>query len=212
MKKLSMKGFADFMTASPSRQRTILRHYKYPAEDEPRARILYYRDARDRVAAYHTGNHEPKWLISEATSLRGLAQVSTGHTKTRLNHNARALRAYATNFADRNFEILDELLIPLQFDDVVITVRPDLHVTERNSEKIVKLEFGVNPPSNDMVRIISQLMFEASEQAGMGLTASMVLFLDVPRGDEQRGARMGARMRSDIEATCQIIDGIWPSI
>lgn len=62
IKKLSLKGLADFMTASPSRQRKILRAYKYPSEDEARAKILYYREARDRIAAFHVSPHDVSWL------------------------------------------------------------------------------------------------------------------------------------------------------
>lgn len=212
MKKLSVKGFAQIMLASPLRQRTLLQYHKYPSEDEPRARILYYRDARDRISAYHAQGHGPKWLLEQAISLEALAKASSGPRKTRLNHNGRGLRAYAKHFASRKLEILDDLLLTLQFGDVQITVRPDLHVVERKKEKIVKLEFGVNEPSGDEIRIISQAMFEAAEQAGMNFTASSVLYVDVPRGVQHKGARLGSRRKGDIEATCQIIDAIWDDI
>ena len=40
MKKISLKGLADFMTASAFRQRKIVREYRYPSEGESRAKIL----------------------------------------------------------------------------------------------------------------------------------------------------------------------------
>lgn len=212
MKKISLKGFAQIMLASPSRQRTLLRYYKYPSEDEPRARILYYRDARDRISAYHAQGHEARWLVEQAISFEGLAKASSGPRKTRLNHNGRALRAYAKHFASRNLEILRDQLLTLQFGDVRITVRPDLHVVERKKEKIIKLEFGVNEPSGQEIQIISQAMFEAAEQAGMNFTPASIQYVDVPRGVLHRGARLGSRRRGDIEATCQIIDAIWDDI
>ena len=46
----------------------------------------------------------------------------------------------------------------------------------------------------------------------MRLTSSSVILLDIPRGEEHRGARMGARMRNDIEAACQNIEAIWDTI
>jgi hypothetical protein len=60
IKRLSIKGLADFMTASASRQRSLLRAYKYPKEDESRAKILYYREARDRVAVYRQSRPPPE--------------------------------------------------------------------------------------------------------------------------------------------------------
>lgn len=212
MKKISLKGFAQIMLASPSRQRTLLRYHKYPSEDEPRARILYYRDARDRISAYHSLEYESDWLLQEARALELLASVSSGARRTRLNHNGRGLRAYARRFSSRKFEVLEDLLLTLEFGDVRITVRPDLHIVEGKREKIIKLEFGVSEPSADEVKIISQAMYEAADQVGMGLTAASILYFDVPRGAQHKGARLGSRRRADIEATCQIIDAIWGTI
>lgn len=212
MKKISLKGFAQIMLAAPARQRTLLRYHKYPSEDEPRARILYYRDARDRISGYHALDHDPEWLVRQARALEQLAKASAGQRKTRLNHNGRGLRDYQKHFAQRKFEILDDLLLTLEFGDVRITVRPDLHLKERNKEKIIKLEFGVNKPSADEIRIISQAMYEAAEQAGMKITSASVLYFDVPRGAQHRGARLGSRRKADIEATCQMIDAIWDDI
>ena len=209
MKRISVKGLADFMTASATRQRTILRQFKYPLEDEPQAKIIYYREARDRVAVLHKGGKDRDWLLGQASALDTLAASSTGKTKTRLRHNARALRAYAAHFADRDFDILADLQLNLAFGDVVITVVPDLHVSEAGREKIVKLEFGVNEPDARAVQVISQAMFEASRQASLGLPTSSILYLDVPRGQEHRGARLGSRMRNDIESTCLSISAIW---
>src|SRR5262249_19128293 len=111
MKKLSIKGLADFMTASPSRQRTILRQYKYPDEDEPRAKILYYREARDRVAAHHSAGHHPSWLVTQAVSLEQLAANSTSRARTRLRHNARGLRSYAQHFGLKQYTVVGELAL-----------------------------------------------------------------------------------------------------
>jgi hypothetical protein len=122
------------------------------------------------------------------------------------------VRAYATHFAERRFEVLPELRLMLRFGDVEVSVFPELHVREGKREKIVKLEFSATPPELNRIRVISQAMFEAAEVAGLGISSSQVLYLDVPRGNEHRGARLGARMRNDIEATCQIISAIWDTL
>ncbi len=83
---------------------------------------------------------------------------------------------------------------------------------EGKNEKVIKLEFGVDPPSETEVKVISQLMFEAVHAVGLRLPAAGVLYLDVQRGKEHRGARAGSRMKSDIEAACKTISNIWDSI
>ena len=212
MKQISVKGLADFMAAGPSKQRTIIRRYKYPTEDEARAMRTYYREAKDVVEAHHRRGGDSTWLIDEAARLESLAGYLEGQSRTRLRHNVRGLRAYGANFAMRPFEILPGIKAPLTFGDIRISVVPDLHVREGRNEKVIKLEFGVDGPSETEVKVISQLMFEAVHAAGLPLPAAGVLYLDIQRGKEHRGARAGSRMKSEIEAACKTISNIWDSI
>jgi hypothetical protein len=212
MKKLSLKGLADYMTAEAARQRTILRQYKYPSEDDARVKIMYYREARDRISAFHRGRENPNWLLNNADQLQTLASLSRGSTRTRLNHNARVLRSYKRYFSEKEYEVLKDLNLELSYGDVIITVRPDLHVREGRREKIIKYEFGVEAPIHREINIISQIMFESANNNGMALSSANVLYIDITRGHEHHGARLKARMARDVEATCQNISAIWDSI
>jgi len=212
MKRISLKGLADFMTSTAVRQRSILRQYKYPQEDEARAKILYYRDARDRIAAFHRSEHPAPWLEEQASQLSSLAAISIGTTKGRLQHNARGLRAYAANFSTRRLELLPDVTCFLTYGDVTVSVRPDLHVRERGREKLIKLEFATEAPPPRLLRIITQSMFEAAELSGMALPTSSILCFDVPRGQEVRGARVGSRMRRELQAVCANISSIWDTV
>ena len=210
MIKLSLKGLADFMTSGPRRQRNILRNYKYP--DEGFFPATYYKEARLHIDAYHKYNRQPNWLSKIEQGLRLEAAHSSGRTVDRLKNNARILRHYRNHFSEKKYELLDDLLLTLSFHDVIITVTPDLHVLESNTEKLVKLEFTSKKPKDTVRLIITQALFEASEQAGMGLSSRQILYVDIPRGLEHLGARMGSRRRSEIEAACQNISAIWPTI
>jgi hypothetical protein len=212
MIKLSVKGFADFMTSGPAKQRNILRQYKYPDEDEAHARILYYREARDRIAGYHKGRESPDWLATQSGNLSSLAALSAGRTRARLNHNARALTAYHAHFGNREFEMLEDLVLRFTLEEVTITVAPDLHVREGGVEKMIRLEFGKDHPPERLIKIIAQLMYQTASDAGMNLKSSSVLCFDVPRGSVYKGAAVRSRLMKDIEATCQNISALWPSI
>ena len=133
-------------------------------------------------------------------------------TRSRLNNNARAVRQYAENFGARKFTILDDLKLSLIFGNVRVTVMPDLHVREASKERIVKLGFSRTEPDGEVVRIISQSMFEAYRTAEGAITSSNVLYLDVARGIEHRGARVGARLMTDIKAACENIEALWNTI
>lgn len=209
MIKLSMWGLADYMTSNPAKQRSILRQYKYPGDDEARAKVLYYREARDIIAAYHGGDCVPDWLEERAIELDSLARLSTGRTKTRLRHNSRTIRDYAETFAGRKFEILQDVRLTWEHGGVRVSVVPDLHVREKRIERIIKLGFAKDEPDPARVKIAGQLMYQAAEDVGMGLNSAGVLFLDIARGLEYRGARAGSRTIADLQAACETIRDVW---
>jgi hypothetical protein len=212
-KQFSIKGLADYMAATPGRQRTILRHHKYPSEDEAAAKTLYYQPARERIVRHHQHGHPVGWLSDQADRLDEQAAASDSDGRARrLRNNAKALRAYAENFGNRKFEILGPVRLGLRYADVRVSAAPDLHVREKGVEKIIKLEFGAEEPDEITVKVISQGLFEAAQREGFAFRAADVLYLDVPRGKTHRGARLGARLSGDIEATCLNISAIWDTL
>jgi hypothetical protein len=87
-----------------------------------------------------------------------------------------------------------------------------LHVWEKGRTKIIKLGFTPKEPAEQMIRIITQGMYEAASIAELGLKSADVLYFDVRRGEVHKGARVGARLKSEIQAACQNISAIWDQI
>jgi hypothetical protein len=212
MKRISVKGLAEFMAANDAKRRTVVRRFKYPREDEAFAMIKYYQEARDAISAYHSGKRDSTWLHNVANQLEAVARSVTGHSRTRVRHNARAVHAYATNFAGREFEVLTTPRLRLNYSGVTISVVPDLRVREQSQDKIIKLEFGKDAPAEREIKVMSQILFEAARLGGLQIPARSVLYLDVARGAEHRGARLGAQLANDIEAACETISDIWDRI
>lgn len=212
MIKISVKGLAKFMVSSPAAQRKVLQDYKFPDEDEPKAMRLYYGEAVDCIKAYHLRQLPVNWLREQADRVNQLASTVGGMSETRLKNNVRGLRQYADNFARRQFTILGDLRLGLVFGGVRVTVVPDLHVREGSKEKIVKLDFAKAQPDEGLIKIIVQSMFEAFRVDQGSITPSSVLYLDVARGDEYRGARVGSRLLRDMRAACKNIEALWSTI
>jgi hypothetical protein len=173
---------------------------------------LYYKESRDLISAFHRHGHDVGWLSERAELLRQQAAVATQSSAARLRHNIRAVRSYERNFGTRSFEPLGPLRLKLEFHGVRVSINPDLHVVEDGKEKVVKLDFGVKPPIPELAKIISQATFEAAAGHVKGLTSSSILYLDVGRGKEYRGARAGARTMREIEAACLNISALWDGI
>ncbi len=208
---ISLKGLAKFMTASAAQQRKILRDYKYPNE-EGHAQAIYYREARDCIRTYHQKKHPQGWLTDTVDKLKDTASILGGASKIRLTHNARAIAQYAASFGTRAFTVLQEAEISLTISGVKVKINPDLHIQDHSQKKVLKLEFSSNPPDARLISIICQCMYEGLLQSGVSARPSSVVYLDVPRGHEHKGARQGARMRREIEAACQNISALWPTI
>ena len=210
--KISIKGLAKFMTATPSGQRKILRDFKFPDDNEPKAMRLYYGEAVDAIKAYHLKNHSRQWLLDQAELLADLGTSLGGMSTTRLRNNARGLRDYADNFSRRRFEIKPDLRLQLVHNNVRVSVVPDLHVVETGKEKIIKLDFARDEADELQSRIVSQFMFEAFRRTRGKITPASVLYLHVSSGLEHRGARVGARLLNDMRAACDNISALWDTI
>lgn len=212
IKKLSLKGFAAFTIASPTKKVSILHDYKYPSSNNAHAKIIYYQKARNKIVEYHKLDRDESWLENEAMSIDSLVMLSTGPSKTRLKNNARGLRQYSKYFADKKFIILDDFNRKFIIDDVSISVRPDLHILENGIEKLIKFEFTEIKPKNSFIKIINQCMYEAANTAGLMLPASSILLFDIPRGETYHLAKEGKKPYAEIKDTCQTISTLWDTI
>lgn len=211
MIKVSVKGLAKFMTASAAGQRKVLRDYKYP-DEEGLAQAAYYREARDLIAEYHRKGHQPSWLNEKADVLAVTADAIGGRVGTRMRHNVRALGAYAVNFPATKFEVLAEKKFVVTHGAVSVSIVPDLHARESGRERFIKFEFGAKEPDASVIRIVSQVMFEAVSKSGILVKPGDIQFIDVARGVRHKGARAGSRMVSEIGAACENIAALWPTI
>ena len=213
MISITVKGLAKFMTASLAQQRKVVRDFKYPKLDESAAQQKYYKEARVIITAYHKAGRLPEWLLQKAAQLQAMAQEQrSSRSRTRLNHNARAVRAYHQHFRRKQFEILQGESLYFDSGNVRVKVTPDLRVIESGVQKIIKLEFSSDEPSDHLVKIVSQVMYESANRNGTPFPSSSILYYDVPRGAAHKGARARTRMLGNIEAACATIENIWEAI
>ncbi len=200
------------MTGTNAAQRKTVHEFKYPNEEESAAQQKYYREAKRFIKAHHEHKHQTGWLSQHAQTLFAKAQQETGPRRVRLNNNARSLKDYEQHFSKQQLTVLNDVTLTLQIHGVKIKVTPDLHVTEKGQEKIIKLDFTAAAPDKIQSRIIAQVMYEAANANGSNIPGNAVLYLDLARGNTHRGARAGSRMNNEIEAACATITAIWNTI
>ena len=210
--RITAKGLAEFATATELGKRKVLRDFKFP-DPEGQARATYYREARETVRTHHAERRDAAWLASRARRLaEQAAALESPRSRARLANNARGIAQYAANFADREFDVQPGLRFSLTYGAVLVAVTPDLVVVEGGVPKIIKLEFSEKVPDTRVFRMMSQLLYEAALQGGLVLRSNAALYLDVARGKEHRGARVGARMAREIAAACENVAALWDGI
>jgi hypothetical protein len=209
--RISVKGLAKFMTSGAASQRKILHDFKFP-NPEGGIQAAYYSEARRAIAAFHSSENDPAVIAEEVENLRDKAYQAAGRSRTRLEHNIRALQSYLRNFGREKFKVLATPNLSLSHGHLVVGATPDLCVRRDGRRTLIKLDLGVKEPDAKHINIILQVIFDAAVASGLTLQPKDVIYLDVPRANAHQGAKIRARLRTEIEATCENIEALWPTI
>lgn len=211
--RFSIKQIAEFMTSSPTAQRRILHSAKYSDEEEPQAKIHYYDKAIRAIKTLHKENKEPSYLLTLADRLISEADREPKDGKARImRSNARVLSAYANTLATQKLEILPRQTFLLAMKEMDVNATPDLLIKTKSGIRFIKFDFTEKGWKLEMRKIVLQGVFEAVSKAIPTISPHDVVVQHIQSGKEYVGARMGSRLRSDIEYTCANIVAIWPTI
>lgn len=212
-KRLTAKAFADFVTASPARKRTILKNCKYPKKKESQIITLYYNEALRIIRSYHQHANDPA-VINQATRRLRLEQENAESTqkKIRLSHNIRAIETYLQVFGGNKFTVLPRPRLKLSVGDILISASPDLAVNEKGNLKLIKLGVVTQRLPPDLIAIMLQVILDAAIAAGIHVNAENVQYLDIARAEILRPPRDEITSRRTIENGCEDIQSLWGSL
>ncbi|MFC6647321.1 hypothetical protein ACFQBQ_17440 [Granulicella cerasi] len=212
--RISVNGLAEFMKAGASRQRAMLRNYKFQfdANGHKRPQIVRYSEARAAIKKFHESGNDMGLLISAAVKLQKKEAAEPDRDSSRLRDNIRAIESYATHFGNSKFQIIDSPKPVYTHGTVDVTATPDLYVDDQGTPKIVKLHFSRTEPDQDHINIVLKVMHEAVTSCGINVHPRDVIYLDIARNRHYTGAKLNKRLKSDIDAACDTIADIWPKI
>ena len=202
------------MTANALEQRKILHAYKYPDDPANTPRIQYYREARAAIRDFYKQNRPTAWLAARAQRLRlGVAAGTSG--ASRREKNAQAIEHFVQHYSQEPLLYQGSLALSLRISRIQVDVTPDLHVLRRHRNKLISLEFATSLSSQehaDRFKIVGRIMLEAARHKGMGVTKSDVVCYEVATGKQHRNSSSGVRIMKQLNAVCQNIEGIWPTL
>ncbi len=212
--QISVSGLAKFMKASSAAQRTLLRNQKfqYTADGKKRPQIVRYSEARTAIRKYHESGNEVSVLL---TAIEALLKKEIEHPEkdaSRIKDNVRAVNTYMTHFSRNKFTVLETPKPKYQHGEVIVSATPDLYVDEGGRKKLIKLDFSLPKPDEEVVQIILKVMHEAAAADGLGVQPRDLIYLDVSRQTQHSGKELNKRLKRDIDAACETIADIWPRI
>jgi hypothetical protein len=218
---ISVNKLAEFMTASPARQRQILKDRKYPTEYKG----MYYKEAAESIAQVIASNLEDVAALGNQKLV--LEQIVTDKigTQRRIQSNIDALEGFET--------MLDKIELygcaaelgahapqKLKFYGVEVSVRPEVILKRdgKSSQLIgaMKLHFPRQFPLNDVAAgFVSAVLQEWCRNcmADHGLPqGDFCAVVDVGSRSFFPGVKATAMRLKQVEAACQNIAALWPSI
>ena len=139
--RISVTGLAEFMKAGSSRQRAMLRNYKFQYDQQGRKRpqIVRYSEARAAIKKYHASDNNVGLLIEAVRRLQKKEAAEPEKDANRIRDNIRAIEAYATHFAKSSFQIIDNPKPVYKRGPVEVSTTPDLYVNDAGTTKLIKL-------------------------------------------------------------------------
>jgi hypothetical protein len=218
---ISVNKLAEFMTASPARQRQILKDRKYPTEFKG----MYYRESSDSISRVLAGNLEDLMPLSNQKKILEQVETDKVGTQRRIAVNIDAIERFESMVDQITFfgaepSLGEHAAAKLTFFGVAVSVRPEL-ILRRDGKTgpligAVKLHFSRQYPFSDGdAGIVSAILQEWCKNCmpDDGLPqGDMCAVIDVCSKKFHGGVKATAMRLQQVEAACQNIAALWPTI
>lgn len=222
---ISVNKLAEYIISKGGRQRKLLHDRKYP--DEEFNSGMYHGEAADSVINYVVnGCDDPSYITKVIASMKQLTPTKVG-TARRINSNIDSLETFLEMLDDIDMQgaqpdIGANKSPPLVFHGVEISVRPEIILRgngPRDKKYVGALKFHFSktrPHTEESAGYVSAALQEYSSrylaQGDEIVNSSYCFVIDVASGKVFPGVKSITKRLTDIEAECQNIAAIWPTI
>lgn len=217
MAQISVNKLGEYMTANPTRRRSIVKDQQ---KENPFI-FARYNDARNAFCDLLTGSISPDELDRK---IEALSQFSSDKPMIESDKHASAQALEVL------IELVDELELknvviekPAQFEDqsiqiagVTVKARSDLLFRDAESNKIrgfVKLHFSQTAPLNQQAAhyVAATLKRSLEEKFGdeVELDPKISYVIDVPTESVHESPKATKKLLKDVEAACEEIAARW---
>lgn len=220
--RISVNKLAEFILAKGARQRQILHDQKYPTEFKG----MYYREASEAISLSLSRNLEDLTYITKAISILEQATPDKIGTQRRIDSNIDALESFLSMLDIINLEGISAKLgenspEKINIHNVSISVRPEIILKSSAKSKAplvgaIKLHFprtySLSQDGAGYVSAILQRWCEHTQNEDGTVSGSLCRVIDVGAQSFYPGVKATVSRMKDVEAACQNIAALWPSI
>lgn len=219
--RISLNKLCEFMSATPPRQRRILKDQKFPND----FKRVYYREAQDAVAHCIASNLENVAAIERQIEVLNQQNPDNIGTQRRIAANIDALEAFlemadSIDLGGAEPRLGENAAPRLTVRNVDISVRPEIILRgEGRSGPLVgalKLHFPkTNPLNENSAGYVSAVLQEwcATHLPDNGAPHGPLCFVvDVGSRCSHAGVRSTVRRMRDIQEACETIAALWPTL
>lgn len=219
--RISLNKLCEFMTASPSRQRRIVRDQKYPSD----FMRVYYREAQEAVAHCIASGLEDFGRVERQIEILNQMTPDSIGTQRRITANIEALETFlqmvdTIDLAGAEPRLGENAPPRLAIRNVDVSVRPEVLLSGqgRNGRLVggIKLHFPrTNRLDERAAGYVSAVLQEwcSRNLADEGqVSGPMCYVIDIGSQRAYAGVRATAQRIRDIEDACATIHALWPTI
>lgn len=220
--RISVNKLCEFMVAKAARQRNILHDQKYPTDFKG----MYYREASEAIASVIASNLENINPIENAINI--LSQITPDKigTQRRVARNLDALETFQLMLDDVDLKgaqakLGDQSPPKLIIHGVEISVRPEIILTATGKSQAplvgaMKLHFprtfSLNADSAGYVSAILQEWCKVHMHDAGAVNGTLCPVIDVGSKTVFEGVKSTTARMKDVDAICQNIAALWPTI
>lgn len=218
---LNARTIAEFATSRPSKQRTTLRRYARPPQQQ-KAPIVMYDPVRKVLPEYFRGGRDIAVLERVVRLLDEPSAADPGFIERRRKSNRSAIAHLAHLQFDGEFSDVEAKRLVIDIQKVRVKSTADFYATLRPHNKRMKarhIALIVNPSGilrkeeadiKKWWEIESEIAFRAAK--ANDTTLNEIIYVDLVRERIHRYPKPGERLWADIDATCERIVREWREI
>ena len=207
----SLNCFCDFLQAPTSeRKRNIVRRYKDSRSGEAKGRSTHYQPVLNAIKGTLCpgGNAEQKIAAIAKACIR---PTSTDRlNQGRIESNLAVFHAFRSIFGSADLKTFPSPRMQfLAGPDVAINVQPDLYFEAHGKKMIVKLCISKKKRSEQLVRMMIQMLYRGVRGKALGLPIESLFFIDVRAGKTYSESAVNKSLESELEPTVKELKKLW---